>query len=153
MPADNPMPLVVLTTVRCGGYKTNFLRPVIFLFFFFSITKIHISYWIYWISRSYMIGVATAQLCRHLSNMNLLQRMNRYFWRIKYFACREINERSFSNLHPWSRRCTGLAVWNYEWAWPVCVLWMVNVENISTPRNSVVTGNNSTQYHRVPIHV
>ena len=66
--------------------------------YFLSIVNTHVSYWI---SRLYLTGVAAAQLRWHLSNMNVIQISNRHFGEIENFAHREINERSFSNPHPW----------------------------------------------------
>ena len=55
-------------TPGVGGTKPIFSVP---LFSTFSvIVKTNVSYWI---SRSYLAGVAAAQLQRHLSNMNVIQ--------------------------------------------------------------------------------
>ena len=46
---------------------------------------------IYWLSRSYVQGVAAAQLRWHLSNMNMIKEFHSYFCKIK-FASGVINE-------------------------------------------------------------
>ena len=62
---------------------------------FSIIVKTDISSWIW---RWYFAGVAAAQLRWHLRNMNVIQGIQQ----MESFACGEINERSFSNPHPWS---------------------------------------------------
>ena len=61
---------------------------------FFSIVKTHVRYRI---SRWYLTGVAAAQLRWHLSNMNVIER-------IEHFAYGVINEPRISNPHPWPER-------------------------------------------------
>ena len=68
---------------------------------FFNIVKTRVSYWI---SRLYLTGVTTAELRWHLSNINVIKKSKRYFCNIENVAYAEINERSFSNPHPWSKK-------------------------------------------------
>ena len=55
---------------------------------------------ILWISHSYLTDVTTAQLWWLLSNINVIWRICRYFYKIKNFPDREINKQSFINPHP-----------------------------------------------------
>ena len=83
---------------------------------FFSIIKTHVTYWI---SRLYLTGDAAAQLWWHLSKINVIWINKRYFCKNENFAYGEINERSFSNPHPWSlshtsTHPTNLHLWNHN---------------------------------------
>ena len=55
-----------------GAEVTKPISFILLFFKFFNIGKIHVSYWI---SCSYLTGVAPAQLWGHLSNMNVMQRI------------------------------------------------------------------------------
>ena len=62
--------IVLSWDVWGGGYCGNFLRAVISSYF--NSAKIQIGCWI---SRLFLMGVAGAQLQRHLSYMNVIQRI------------------------------------------------------------------------------
>ena len=59
---------------------------------FFNIAKTHISYWI---SRLYLTGVVAAQLRRHLSNMNVIKKSNRYFCKIDILLTEKLTNGAF----------------------------------------------------------
>ena len=84
------------TSTGVGVTKPISAVPLFFKIFF--IVKTHFSCWI---SRLYLTGVAAAQLRGHLSNMNVIQGIWHVFCEIENIAYREIDERSFSNPHPW----------------------------------------------------
>ena len=90
LPGSKPSP---------GVGVTKIISSVPLFCVIFSIVKTHVSYWI---SRLYLTGVAAAQLWWHLSDMMWFKESNRYFCKIENFAYGEINERSFSNPHPWT---------------------------------------------------
>ena len=81
------------------GWELLSQRPPLFAYFF-SLAKTYVTYWT---SRSYLTGVAAAELRRYLSNMDVtksLKESNRFFCDIENFAYGEINERGFSNPRP-----------------------------------------------------
>ena len=60
------------TTTRPGVGVTKSIFSVPLFSYFFSIAKLHVSYWV---SHSYLICVTAAQLRWHMSNMNAIQRI------------------------------------------------------------------------------
>ena len=75
------------TTTRPGVGVTKSIFSVPLFSYFFSIAKLHVSYWV---SHSYLI----CQIWMRYKESN------GYFGRIENLACGEINEWSFSNPHP-----------------------------------------------------
>ena len=90
----------VASNLRCRGWGLLSQFPPFRYIPNFSAKKATL-YGSYWISRSYLTGLATAQLRRRLSNMWMwYKEANRYYGRIGNLAYGEINERGFSNPHP-----------------------------------------------------
>ena len=66
---------------------------------FCIVLKAHVSKWT---SRLYLAGVAAAQLQWHLSNMNVIHRIQHILLQDRNSVYVEINEQGFSNPHPWA---------------------------------------------------
>ena len=87
---------------------------------------------LYWISRSYLSGVTTAELWWHLSIMNMIQSI----WQVhvenwKKKSIEEINEQSFSTSHPRSALSTQrvldhtvLQIWLHIGSGMECYFWL-----------------------------
>ena len=89
--------------IFCGGVSgVGFTKPISVsfpLFSWFAITaKTLVTYWI---SRSYLTGVAAAQLRWHPSNTKVMKKRKRYFCKFKKFLNGDIYERILTRLHPW----------------------------------------------------